>query len=138
MSKIVNAKSLTSTIRHFKSSAVTGLLVASLSTTLGVFTKAGFKLGFNLPTAIVLGVAIAIAVLTVAGGILLKKRPDLASEVAFAEKEAFSALNKVATTQIAASQNQSGVSASVVESLVKEATTPSAEPVMTPTVTPTA
>ena len=103
---VINEKALASAIRHFKGNAVVGLVVATAVTTIKTFISQGFKIGFNLPTLFVLGVAVAVAVVTVGAGLLLKKRPDLAPEITFIEKKALADLNALATTQIAATQTQ--------------------------------
>lgn len=97
---VINEKALASAIRHFKGNAVVGLVVATAVTTVKTFISQGFKIGFNLPTLFVLGVAVAVAVVTVGTGILLKKRPDLAPEITFIEKKALVELNTLASQQI--------------------------------------
>ena len=100
----INPKALASFVRHFKSSAVVGLVVPVVLTTVKGFQSQGFKLGFNTSTLIVLGISVAVALVTVGGGILMKKRPDLAPEITFVEKKALDELNTLASAQIVSSE----------------------------------
>ena len=100
----INPKAFASFVRHLKSSAVMGLLAPLVLATVKQFQTQGFKLGFNVPTVVVLGLAVLVAGVTVGGGILLKKRPDLAPEITFVEKKVLDELNVLASTQIVSSE----------------------------------
>lgn len=108
----INEKALASTIRHFKGNAVVGAIVALAITTIKTFVAEGFKIGFNLPTLFVLGVALAVAIATVGTGLLLKKRPDLKPEFELVESKVLADLKVAAATQIASSQKQATSGAS--------------------------
>ena len=96
----LNEKAVTSWFRHAKSSAATAVIVPLVLNTVGEFKKQGFVIGFNLPTAIVLGLAVAIALVTVLGGVVLKKRPDLSKEVTFIETKTLDELKVLAAKAI--------------------------------------
>ena len=108
----INEKALASTIRHFKGNAVVGAIVALAITTVKTFVAEGFKIGFNLPTLFVLGVALAVAVVTVGTGLLLKKRPDLKPELELVDSKVLAELKTLANQQIAASGKQAASGAS--------------------------
>lgn len=97
----VNEKVVTSWFRHMKSSAATALITPLVLSSVKEFQAQGFKIGFNQPTAIVLGISVAIGTVTVLGGVLLKKRPDLAKEVSLVEDKALAELKSLAAQQIA-------------------------------------
>ena len=96
----VNEKVVTSWFRHAKSSAATAVIVPLVLSTVKEFQKQGFVIGFNTPTFIVLGIAVGIALVTVIGGLALKKRPDLSSEVTLIDTKALEELKALAAKQI--------------------------------------
>jgi len=97
----INEKAVTSWFRHIKSSAATALITPLVLASVKEFQKQGFTIGFNLPTAIVLGISVAIGTITVVGGILLKKRPDLSKQITALENKAVAELKTIATQEIA-------------------------------------
>ena len=99
----INPKVIESWLRHLKGNAAVAVAVPLFLSTLHEFQAQGFKIGFNKETVFVLLIAVAIASITVAFQVFVKKRPDLAPELAFAEKKSLDFLNNVAGKELAAS-----------------------------------
>lgn len=98
----VNVKALESTLRHWKSGLVSSGALALAVQHFHSLTGGKFVIGWNWATLMAGAISALVALVTVGSQVLMKKRPDLAPEITYADNLVNKEIKVVTATELGA------------------------------------